>query len=319
MPRVVVFDEIGPPDVLHIVEEPVPEPADGEVRVKIQAFGVNPVEQMMRTGAYPAPFRLPHARIGLEGTGLIDAVGPGVEEFSIGDPVILAAVPRMDLNGTYAEYTTVPVSAVVARPAGLDVVGAAALWAVYSTAYGALIEKAAMHPGDRVLIQSASSNVGLAAIQIANQIGAVPIAVTRRSAKREALLAAGAHQVIATDEDDLLKSVAGVDIILDTVRGPGFAELAAAVKLGGTVISVGWSDPRPPTYPSAPVTFINYMSFEHTLNPVTVRRIAAFLGAGLRTGALRPTIDQVFRFDDVVAAHEYLEKGQYLGKIVVTL
>ena len=67
------------------------------------------------------------------------------------------------------------------------------------------------------------------------------------------------------------------------------------------------------------MTFVNYMSFEHTLNPVMVRRIAAFLGAGLRTGALRPTIDRVFTFDEVVAAHEYLEKGQYLGKIVVTL
>ena len=319
MPRVVVFDEIGPPDVLHVVDEPLPEPAVGEVRVRIQAFGVNPVEQMMRTGAYPAPFRLPHARLGLEGTGLIDAVGPGVEEFSIGDPVILAAVPNMDINGTYAEYTTLPANAVVARPSGLDVVAAAALWAAYSTAYGALIEKAGMHPGDRVLIKSASSNVGLAAIQIANQIGAVPIAVTRHSTKREALLDAGANQVIATDQEDLVKSVAGVDIILDTVRGPGFADLAAMVKLGGTVISVGWSDPRPPTYPSAPVTFVNYMSFEHTLNPVMVRRIAAFLGAGLRTGALRPTIDRVFTFDQVIAAHEYLEKGQYLGKIVVTL
>ena len=120
---------IGPPDVLHVVDELLPEPADGEVRIRIQAFGVNPVEQMMRTGAYPAPFRLPHARLGLEGTGLIDAVGPGVEEFSIGDPVILAAVPNMDINGTYAEYTTLPASAVVARPSGLDVVAAAALWA----------------------------------------------------------------------------------------------------------------------------------------------------------------------------------------------
>jgi len=319
MPRVVVFDEIGPPDVLHVVDELLPEPADGEVRIRIQAFGVNPIEQMMRTGAYPAPFRLPHARLGLEGTGLIDAVGPGAEEFSIGDPVILAAVPNMDVNGTYAEYTTAPAGAVVARPDGLDVIAAAALWAAYSTAYGALIEKAGMRPGDRVLIKSASSNVGLAAIQVANQIGAVPIAVTRHSAKRDALLTAGANRVIATDQEDLRTSVAGVDIVLDTVRGPGFADLAAAVKLGGTVISVGWSDSRPPMYPSAPVTFINYRGFEHTLNPVVVRRIAAFLGAGLRTGALRPTIDRVFTFDEVVAAHEYLEKGQHLGKIVVTL
>ncbi|MET8800487.1 alcohol dehydrogenase catalytic domain-containing protein [Nocardia sp. NPDC004568] len=183
MPRVVLFDRFGGPDVLRIVEEPVVEPAAGEVRVRIEAFAVNPLDQMMRSGGLPAAVDLPHARLGVEGTGVVDAVGPGTTGPEIGDPVVLTAVPDASVRGSYGEYTTVPASRVLARPAGLGVVEAAASWVAFSTAYGALVEKARMRPGDHVLVTAASGGVGRAAIQIANQIGAVPIAVTRQAAK----------------------------------------------------------------------------------------------------------------------------------------
>lgn len=326
MPRVVVFDETGAPDVLHVVEEPRSEPGPGEVRIRIEAAGVNRLDQLMRAGAYPRPFRLPHARIGCEGTGTVDAVGAGVEGLANGDPVVITAVPAMDLDGTYAEYTVVPATAVVPRPAGLDAVSAAALWVAYGTAYGALVEKAGMRPGDRVLVTAASSAVGLAAIQVANQIGAVPIAVTRTTAKKDALLAAGASAVVATDQDDLHEAVgaltggAGVDIILDSVMGPGLAQLATSARFGGTLVTVGWLDPRPATMPTtAPLTIYRYMGFEHFLDPVVVRRIAAFLAAGVRTGALRPTVDAVFTLDEVVEAHRRLDQADGFGKIVITI
>ncbi|MFG2534236.1 zinc-dependent alcohol dehydrogenase family protein [Streptomyces sp. NPDC048511] len=326
MPRVVVFDRTGAPDVLHLVDEPLDEPGTGEVRIRIEAAGVNRLDQMMRAGHYPGPVRLPHARLGCEGTGTVDAVGPGVEGITAGDAVIITAVPAMDLNGTYAEYTTVPAASVVPRPAGLDATAAAALWVAYSTAYGALVEKAATRPGDHVLITAASSAVGLAAIQVARQIGAVPLAVTRSGAKKDALLAAGAEAVIATDRDDVSEAArrhtggAGADIILDTVMGPGLADLSKAAKPGGTLVTAGWLDPRPASFPmNWPLTIIGYASFEHTLDPTVVRRIAAFLEAGLRTGALRPTVDRVFGLDDIVAAHAYLEEGHQVGKIVVTV
>lgn len=325
MPRVVVFDETGAPDVLRVVDEPVREPNTGEVRIRIEAFGVNRLDQMVRAGQSPRPIRLPHARLGIEGAGVIDAVGPGVEDAKIGDAVIVAAVPDADVNGTYAEYTVLPATRVVARPAGLDAVSAAALWVAYSTAYGALLEKAAMRPGDHILITAASSSVGLAAIQIANQIGAIPIAVTRHAAKKDALLAHGAAAVIATDQDDVVDAArrhtdgAGVEIILDSVMGPGLAALAKAARPGGTLVTVGWLDPRPASFPANALTIIRYMSFEHTLDAVAVRRIAAFLNAGLRIGALRPVVDRVFPLDDIVAAHRYLEQGHHVGKIVATV
>ncbi len=324
MPRVVVFDEFGGPDVMHVVEEPAVEPAAGEVRVRIEAFAVNPLDQMMRSGASPAPVPLPHARLGVEGTGVVDALGPEVTGLEIGDPVILTAIPDANVRGSYAEYTTVPASRVIARPAGLAITEAAAIWVAYSTAYGALVEKAGMRPGDHVLITAASGGVGRAAMQIANQIGAVPIAITRHAAKKDDLLAAGAAAVIATDRMDVAEVVrrhtggAGADIVLDLVMGPGQQDLLNAARPGGTLVAAGFLDPRPTPFPrSTPLTIFSYRSFEHTLDAVVVKRMAAFLNAGLRLGALRPTIDTVFALDDVAEAHRHLEKGLPAGKIVV--
>src|ERR1700759_595503 len=110
MPRVVVFDEVGEPEVMHLAGEQLVEPGAGEVRLRLEAFAVNPLDVMMRAGTSPAAVPLPHARLGVEGTGVVDAVGPEVTEVEIGDPVILTAVPDAGLRGSYAEYTTLPVS-----------------------------------------------------------------------------------------------------------------------------------------------------------------------------------------------------------------
>ncbi|CAG6393716.1 zinc-dependent alcohol dehydrogenase family protein [Streptomyces cocklensis] len=327
MPRVVIFDEFGGPEVMHVVEEALAEPAAGEVRVRMEAFAVNPLDQMMRSGASPAPVPLPQARLGVEGTGVVDALGPGTTGLSIGDPVILTAVPDANVRGSYADYTTVPASRVVVRPTGLGITEAAAVWVAFSTAYGALVEKAGMRPGDHVLITAASGGVGRAAMQIARQIGAVPIAVTRHAAKEDELLAAGAAAVVATDHADIVEAVAhhtggtGADVVLDLVMGPGQQDLLKAARPGGTLVAAGFLDPRPAPFPAGPpLTVFSYRSFEHTLDAVVVKRMAAFLNAGLRLGALRPAVDdKAFSLDAVVEAHRHLEKGLHAGKkIVVT-
>lgn len=324
MAQVVVYDEFGEADVLRIVDEPVGGPGAAEIVVRIEAFGINRLDQMMRAGQYPALIRLPHARLGVEGAGTVHAVGAGVDGLSVGDKVIITAVPDADIRGTYAEYVTVPAQRVIGWPDGIDLIGAAALWVSYSTAYGALIEKARTRPGDHILITAASSGVGLAAIQVANQIGAIPLAVTRSPDKKPALLKAGAAAVFPSDTEDVASAAKsytgglGVDIILDSVMGPGLAQLAGAAKAGGTLVTVGWLDPRPASFPMGQLTIYPYASFEHTLDPAAVQRIASFLGAGLRSGALQPTVDRVFSFADVAEAHRYLEQGQHIGKIVVT-
>jgi NADPH:quinone reductase-like Zn-dependent oxidoreductase len=183
-----------------------------------------------------------------------------------------------------------------------------------------------MQPGDSVLITAASSSVGLAAIQIANQIGAIPIAVTRSDQKRERLLTAGAAAVIATHSEDTVKTAqkltngAGVDIIIDSVMGPGLAELTRAARPGGSLVIVGWLDPRPASFPTtAPLTIHRYVGFAHIVDPLVVRRISAFLAAGVRSGVTSPVIDSVFHLDRVVDAHHRIEEGQHVGKIVLTI
>jgi NADPH:quinone reductase-like Zn-dependent oxidoreductase len=325
MSRVVKFDEFGPPEVLHVVEEEIPGPDAGQVRVAIEGFGVNRLDLMVRAGNAPRPIGLPGARLGIEGTGTIDAVGDGVDGLAVGDAVLITAVPDMDTNGTYAEHVVVPANRVIARPSELDVVGAAALWVSYATAYGALVEKAGLRPADRVVITAASSGVGLASIEICNALGAIPIAVTRHAAKADVLRDAGAAKVIATDEEEVAEAThaftdgTGAELIIDSIMGPGLADLAKAGKIGGALVTVGWLDPRPAPYPTAPLTMYRYMGFEHTLDDTVVRRMAAFLDAGVRNGTIRPTIDKVFGFDEVVDAHRHLEDGQQLGKVVVTV
>lgn len=326
MARVVVFDQIGGPEVLKIVDLPVTEPGDDEVRIRVQAIGVNRADVMVRSGVYAWLPAFPQARLGIEATGVVDAVGAAVTDLKIGDDVLVVAVPHMDVDGVYAEYVNLPASTVIRRPAHIDAVTGAALWIVYATAYGSLIEKASMRPGDHLLITAASSAVGLAAIQVANQIGAVPIAVTRHATKRDTLLAAGAAHVIVTDDQDVIEATKaitdarGADIILDAIAGPGLPDLARALRYSGTIVVTGWLDTRPALLPmNWPLTLIGYANFEHTLDPAAIARISAFIDAGLRSGVLKPTVSKTFTLDQIVQAHTYLESGDQIGKVVVTV
>ena len=179
---------------------------------------------------------------------------------------------------------------------------------------------------DHVVITAASSSNGLAAIQIANQLGAVPLAVTRTADKKQALLDAGAAQVIVSADEDVAAAVKaatggdGAALVFDPVAGPGLVEVAQAVRYGGTVVVYGWLDTRPALLPmNWPVRVIGYISHDSTMNVAVRERILAFLDAGLRAGTIKPTIDHVFDFDDIVEAHRYLESSDQFGKIVVRL
>lgn len=327
MPRVVVFDEFGGPDVLRLAEEPLIAPGPGEVRVRIEAFAVNPLDLMARSGTSPAPIALPRARLGVEGTGVVDALGPAVTAVAVGDLVIITAIPDAAANGSYAEFVTLPEQRVIRRPLPLDATEAAAIWVGFSTAYGALVETAGMRPGDRVLINAASGSVGRAAIQLANHLGAVPIAITRSAAKRDALVAWGAAHVVATETEDVADAVgrltrgAGADLALDLVMGPAQQELVRATREGGTLVVAGFLDSRPTPFPAkAPLTMHRYRGFDLLLDPVAVGRMAAFLAAAVRLGALRPAVERVFTLDEVAEAHRYLESGAHGGgKVVVTV
>ncbi|MEV0478770.1 alcohol dehydrogenase catalytic domain-containing protein, partial [Streptomyces prunicolor] len=189
--RTVLFHEIGGPEVLRVEDTAFPDPAPGQVALRVEALGLNRAEALFRAGTYYYQPSLPASRLGYEAAGLVTAVGEGVTELAVGDPVLTGPGIEMSSQGVYAEQIVLPATAVLRRPATVDAVTGAAAWLTYTTAYGALLETAGLRPGDRVLITGASSGVGTAAIQVARRIGAIPLATTRTEAKRQRLLALG--------------------------------------------------------------------------------------------------------------------------------
>jgi len=329
MAKVVRFHEIGGPEVLRIEEIEVPPPGKGEVQIRIHALGLNRAESMFRRGQYLEEPKLP-ARLGYEAAGTVAAVGPEVKGFQVGDAV--STIPSFSLNsyGLYGELANAPVHAVTHHPKSLSWADAAAVWMQYLTAYGALIDIAGLKSGDAIVIPAASSSVGLAAIQIANKVGAVPIALTRGSSKRQALSNAGAAHVIATGEQDLVKEILrltdgkGARVVFDPVGGPTVAKLAQATAQLGILFLYGALSTEPTPLPLFDVlgrwlTIRGYVMMEITSDPNRLDRAKGFIKDGLADGSFKPLIAKTFPLQEIVDAHRYLESNEQIGKIVVTV
>lgn len=329
MTRVVRIHRLGGPEVLEIEDVPVRDPGEGEMRVRIEAFGLNRAEEMFRSGTYLQTPVFP-SLIGYEASAIVETLGPGVSGFNVGDAV--SVIPAFSLNdyGIYGEAAVVPAYAVVKRPKNLSAADAAAVWMAFLTAYGALIDIAKIGKGDAVIITAASSSVGLAAIQIANSAGAVSIATTRTNAKVSALKAAGAAHVIATEEQDLVSEVnaitggKGARIVFDPVGGAFVDKLAEAMSPGGTLFIYGLLSLAPTPFPLFPalqkgLNVRGYTVFEIVADSARRGQAIAFITNGLETGALKPIIAKTFALDQIVEAHRYLESNAQFGKIVVTV
>jgi NADPH:quinone reductase-like Zn-dependent oxidoreductase len=197
------------------------------------------------------------------------------------------------------------------------------------TAWGALVDIGGLGAGEAVLITAASSSVGLAAMQIARAVGAKPIAVTRDAAKRQALLAHGAEGVVVSGGADLTAELreasgGGARLAFDPIAGPAILPLAEALAPGGTLVVYGnlsgQAEATPfPFYPALGkgLSLRGYLVFEVLRDARRLARGRAFVEAHLAGGALRPVIDRVFDFDDIVAAHRHLESNAQVGKVVV--
>ncbi|MCF3106313.1 zinc-dependent alcohol dehydrogenase family protein [Streptomyces roseoverticillatus] len=330
MARTVRFHEHGGPDVLRLEDVEVGEPGPGELLIRVDAIGLNRAEVLFRSGYYIERAKEFPARLGSEAAGVVEAVGADVTGFAVGQPVSVVPAFSMNEYAVYAERAIVPASAVVHRPEGLGAVEGAAVWMPYLTAYGALVEVGGMRAGDTVVLTAASSSVGLAAIQIAQRVGAVPIATTRTTAKRDALLEAGAAEVIVTEEEDVVERVLGLtrgrgaEFVFDAVAGPGVVDLAKAVAPGGTLFLYGALSGKPTPYPGfdlgmPALNMRTFTLFETTTDPQRLRRAEAFVASGLRTGAFRPAVDRTFGLEEIAEAHRYMEAGAQVGKIVVTV
>ncbi|MFJ6726427.1 zinc-dependent alcohol dehydrogenase family protein [Streptomyces sp. NPDC091281] len=329
MAQGVQFDQVGGPEVLTLREVHVGDPGPGELRIRVDAIGLNRAEVMFREGVYGYQPEFPRSGLGYEAAGVVEAVGPDVSGFRPGDPVGVVPAFLMTGYGTYGDHILVPAAAVVPRPGSLDPTTAAAVWMAYLTAYGALAEDGRVRPGDHVLITAASSSVGLAAVQTARHLGAVPIATTRTADKKQPLLDQGAAHVVVTEDEDLPARVkeitggVGVGLALDPVAGPGVETIARAVAPGGRLIVYGALDTRLTPLPNArsfpALTTRTYTLFEVTTDPERLARGVAFVHTGLALGTLRPVIDRTFDLTEIVEAHRYMESNTQVGKIVITV
>ena len=327
--RIVRFHRLGEAEVLQLDTLPVPEPAAGEVRLRVRAIGLNRAEVMFRKGQYLVQPQLP-SLLGYEASGTVEAVGPGVDSTLLGKTVSTVPAFAADKYGVYGEVAIVPAFAVAAYPAALSYEEGTSIWMQYLTAYGALIMQGKVAKGDYVLITAASSSVGIAAIEIVKAEGGISIATTRTAAKKSELLALGADHVIVTDDEDLAARVAeitagkGARITFDPVAGKGLEALAAAAATSGVIFEYGALATEPTPYPlfaalSKHLTIKGYTLFEVIADPAVFPLAKQYVFDRLQSGAFKPRVDKTFPLDQIVAAHRYMESNAQIGKIVVAV
>lgn len=337
MAKIVRFYEIGSADVLKVEEAPVQDPVGGEVRIQVKAFALNRAEVYFRQDQYIESPQLP-SRLGYDAAGVVDAVGSGVTNVSVGDRVSTFPAFSQGQYGVYGEWAIVPAHAVIAYPENLSLEEAATTGVQYMTGYFALFEHGKLKAGDYILITAASSSTGVAAISLAKAVGATVIATTRTSAKKQQLLDLGADVVIATQEENLVEAVRhitnnrGVEVIYDPIAGKNVELFADIIAPTGAIILYGVLDLSPITFPLFPLLIKGanvhpYKVFDFTglpnldlpIKPEAVERAKAFIVSKLQDGSLKPIIAKTFTLDEVADAHRLMESNEQVGKIVVTV
>jgi NADPH:quinone reductase-like Zn-dependent oxidoreductase len=329
MPKVVRFHQLSGPEALKFEDHPSREPKAGEVRLRVQAVGLNRAEALYTRGQYLEQPRLPSG-LGYEAAGVVEAVGPGVEPSLIGRAV--ATVPGFSINNyaVLGEEAIVPIANVAAYPDKLTPTEAAAMWMQYLTAWGGLVNLAHIAKDDFVVISAASSSVGVAAIQIAKEEGAIAIATTRTSKKREELHELGADHVIATAEEDLASRIdkitagKGARVLFDPIAGPFVEQLAAAAAPHAILIEYGSLSLKPTPFPlvvalQKQLTMRGYTLREVNADPVLSRAAREYVFDRVADGRFQIKIAKTFPFADTVKAYQYLESNEQIGKIVITL
>jgi len=337
MPKIVRFHEVGSADVLQLEDVALREAKSGEVRIRVQAIGLNRADVMFRTGQYLEQPHFP-SPMGIEAAGVVDAVGPGITSLRIGDRISVATGQAIAEYPTYGESVMVPAASAIPYPANLTVEEAASIWVQYLTAYFAFVDVANVQHGQSVVITAASGGAGLGAIQIVRLLGGIPIATTRSESKKEGLLKAGADHVIVTRQEDTTRRVKeitggkGADVIFDSIAGDTLATLAEAVAWGGRIILYGALEGAQVAYPlwtafMRNFTLNTYMVYNYagmpalglSRNEEAFSRAVEFITRHLASGKLRPIVAKTFPLQEIREAHRYMEASQQLGKIVVTV
>jgi NADPH:quinone reductase-like Zn-dependent oxidoreductase len=304
--RTVVLSGYGPPEVLQMVETDRPEPAEGEVLVRVEAIGLNPVEAFVRAGLFPLGGPPPLV-LGWDVAGVVEATGPGVDRFAVGDRVF--GLPRFPaLARAYAEYVTAPADQLASPPAELDAVHAAALPLVGLTAWQSLVGTADVRPGQHVLIHAAGGGVGHVAVQLAKVLGARVTAVAS-AGKADFVTGLGADTVIDYRTQDLAALVDDADVVLDPVGGDCADRSIPLARPGGTIVSLL-------RHPDEDDLARRVEAAGRRFAPLLVSPDAAgleALGRLVTEGRLRVHVERTFGLDELPEAHRLLQSSPGAG------
>ncbi|WP_412079651.1 NADP-dependent oxidoreductase (plasmid) [Streptomyces xanthophaeus] len=329
-----MVEKYGDASNMRAAEIPDPQVGADDVLVRIDAASVNPLDMKIRDGDLKQilPSRLPLV-LGNDLAGTVVRVGSSVTRFAVGDEVY--ARPDKDRIGTFAELLAVHQDDLAPKPATLTMTEAASLPLVALTAWQALVERANVQPGQKVLIHAGAGGLGSITIQLAKALGA-HVAATASTAKIDLVKDLGADEVIDYRTQDFSELLTGYDLVLDSLGGENLAKSLRILKPGGLAISVA-GPPDPATARELGSNLVLRLGIA-ALSAKT-RRQAKRLGVTysflfmkasgdqlreltplIDAGKIRPVVDRVFPFDETLQAMEYVEKGRAkAGKVVVSM
>ncbi len=314
---------VSPGAPLAVGEVPDPEVGDTDVLIDVKAAGLNRADLMQRLGLYPPP---PGASetLGLEVAGIVTSVGSGVDEWAVGDRVC-----ALLSGGGYAERAVAEAGSIFAIPHDMDFAEAACLPEAMMTVWANVFMRSALQPGESVLIHGGTSGIGVMAIQMVRSTGAGTIFATAGSDDKTAVCAelGATHAINYRNEDfvETVKSNGGADVILDMVGGDYIQRNIDAANLNGRICNIAYQNGFEATINFGPVLMKRLVLTATTLRARTAAEKREIRDAvrsrfwdDVTSGAIRPVLDTAFPMDQAEEAHQRLESGGHIGKIVLT-
>jgi len=322
--RAIIAEGSGGPEVLKLVERPVPQPKEGEILVRVRFAGVNRPDVIQRQGGYPPPPGAPDI-LGLEIAGEVVGSGPNAQRFSVGDRVMALVA-----GGGYADYAVVHESNALPVPDALSLEEAGAVPETYFTVWTNVFERGGLRKGETLLVHGGTSGIGTTAIQLARAFGATVIATAGSQEKCEACRRLGADVAVDYRKQDFVAAVKGAtagkgaDVILDMVGGDYIPRNHEAAAQDGRIVQIAFLKGS-----KVEVDFRRLMlkRLTHTGSTLRARSVAEKASIArelearvlplLAEGRCRPVMDSTFPLEDVAQAHARMDGGEHIGKIVL--
>ena len=325
MPNMIAVEIVAPggPDVLQLTRRPVPTPRQGEVVIKLAYAGVNRPDTLQRAGLYNPPVGASDLP-GLEGAGVISAIGLGVTQWSVGDEVC-ALLP----GGGYAQYATTYANHCLPIPQGLSIKQAACLPETFFTVYSNVFQRGKLEVGEKFLVHGGSSGIGTTAIQLAHLFGARVFATAGSEEKCQVCKDLGAERVINYRSEvfeDVLESYGGVDLILDMVGGDYIQRNLEALADDGRLVQIAFLKG-----PKVALNLVQMMTRRLSITGSTLRPQSDLAKAKIASALLEkvwphlvlnriaPVMDSEFQISEAAEAHKRMESSQHIGKIVLKI